>query len=978
MAGILVTSDQESLVLQGYAKDASLNELEIRFGRYDAQHFRPGVSASTFQALLKCLVNTPAYTSTPALDMLKLIAEDGTTLTVTDQAAIRAIARGTIIPSPGTTCMRKVKEVPFENDEYGYRIGLATETPLSVDVFPTLDSLCTYRLLKRFSFTSLDGLCRLDLSITQTSRRPAKSLADARLQQIDPRYEIEIEWVGEDRSQAHTGIYSPVYLALKYIQETHYPMSRSQGLAVLKGYADAFYRGHRSSPEEIARNSRRFFLGAMPGTLSLVNVLPLDIKANAPNIRAPYPDDYTVTEKADGVRCLLFVDNSGDVFLIDRSLRVRRTGLQQPTRLSLIDGEYIPELLNFLAFDLLFQDGRDVRDLPLMRSKTHPQDQRPGRIDLLRAMLHKSPFSIAEEPGMHVKAKQFIVHDRQKGMDCLAAAKSMWKGRATRFKHNIDGIFFTPRRDRYPKTEMRQTWGRCLKWKPRELLSIDFKCSVKPDVQYVFQTNEGGERRMIPCKIVHLLVAMPGHGDAGMSVQPFRPTTHTSVRRIQPYIAKIPVDEANRMFAIDPLTQHRQQFGDRSIVEFSYDSSRQEGLEWVPLRVRVDKTIPNALRTADSVWEVMHDAKGLLSNPRFFEMVGDEFNERLLREEWAKHQKGDAYYHVQESLSDRHRSPIYNMRTFHNIFVKRALYMAASKALLSHTGETSVKALLELGAGKGGDYSKWRDAEVARVYAVDTDKRGLSMIKESHERMLSKDKNPRLVDCFTADMAGQLSTADAATSAEDKKALQDFYKKQGLQYFPLVSCQFAAHYCFNTELRMRTFMMNIYENLAPGGYFIGTVLDGASAFTTLEAAPQPSVEFSIQGKPFARLTKRYAEADLLAYGQAIDVWVTSISDTAYTEYLVNFDAFASTMAQDYDVTVLSKEEAVQLGLPDGSGTFGDMYDAQDSKHAVVLGDGEKAYSFLNRFFVMKRVGTGNAKVINKWLKLIRQPRQVEV
>ncbi len=43
-----------------------------------------------------------------------------------------------------------------------------------------------------------------------------------------------------------------------------------------------------------------------------------------------------------------------------------------------------------------------------------------------------------------------------------------------------------------------------------------------------------------------------------------------------------------------------------------------------------------------------------------------------------------------------------------------------------------------------------------------------------------------------------------------------------------------------------------------------------------------------------------------------------------------------------------------------------------------LAEGEKAYSFLNRYFVMKRVGTGNAKVINKWLKLIRQPRQVEV
>ena len=177
---------------------------------------------------------------------------------------------------------------------------------------------------------------------------------------------------------------------------------------------------------------------------------------------------------------------------------------------------------------------------------------------------------------------------------------------------------------------------------------------------------------------------------------------------------------------------------------------------------------------------------------------------------------------------------------------------------------------------------------------------------------------------------------------------------------------------------MRTFMMNVYENLALGGYFIGTVLDGASVFSALESAGQPSVEFSIQGKPFAWLTKKYAEDNLLAFGQAVDVWVTSISDAAYTEYLVNFEAFATTMAQDYDVTVLSKEEAVHLGLPDGSGTFSDLYDVQNGEHAAVLSDPERAYSFLNRYFVMKRVGTGNAKVINKWLKLIRKSRQVEV
>ncbi|KAA6413608.1 MAG: hypothetical protein FRX49_13727 [Trebouxia sp. A1-2] len=58
------------------------------------------------------------------------------------------------------------------------------------------------------------------------------------------------------------------------------------------------------------------------------------------------------------------------------------------------------------------------------------------------------------------------------------------------------------------------------------------------------------------------------------------------------------------------------------------------------------------------------------------------------------------------------------MRDFHNN-VKRALYMAASKGAVESAASDSISALLDLGAGRGGDYFKYRAARVVTVVAVD-------------------------------------------------------------------------------------------------------------------------------------------------------------------------------------------------------------------------------------------------------------------
>jgi mRNA (guanine-N7-)-methyltransferase len=43
--------------------------------------------------------------------------------------------------------------------------------------------------------------------------------------------------------------------------------------------------------------------------------------------------------------------------------------------------------------------------------------------------------------------------------------------------------------------------------------------------------------------------------------------------------------------------------------------------------------------------------------------------------------------------------------------------------------------------------------------------------------------------------------------------------------FDIVSTQFAIHYMFESEAKLRAFFRNVSDRLEPGGFFIGTTVD---------------------------------------------------------------------------------------------------------------------------------------------------------
>lgn len=946
-------------------------EVEFRFGKSSDRGFSPGVSAAVFKSLLRFLSSSSTYASCGESEYLKALASE-LSVTIIGQDQIKTFLKNESKFASGEY-FSKAKVDKYDNLDYGYRISLAQEQT----VVPTKNQLEAftqspkfYRYIKRYSYLTPDEAARIDLSLIKSGRESANTAIGSRVMMAPVTYELEVEFVGKNHkpgqmlsSEAKQSMYNAVYLMLKYIQDTEFPLSGTRKRSVLSDYVKSMWKG-RFNPGDVERKPSRFFLGAMPHSLTLENIVPLDIASDAPNIRRPYPQDFTVTEKADGERYLLYVDSAGDAFLISRECQVRYTGNKSTKVHTLVDGEYVSSLNKYLAFDMLFNSGRDVRALPLLRHKKEGKTGSPGRMDILTAILSKKPFTGIDDRAVTVSSKRHFTE-----VDVIRKAGDLWRNR-TDYKHDVDGVFFTSRADPYPRADRgSKSWPTCLKWKPRYLLSIDFQVFVRGEVKYVMNATAEGTEVVKPYRLVHLYVS---HSVAGANMRtetrPFVPENNADKRSVAAYIARVDVDEKNRMLAKDPVTGQATEFKDRDIVEFAYNPANPVGYEWVPLRVRSDKTFPNAYRTALQVWMILHEANGLVADEKLFELLPDKMTDKIVREEFLRN-KG-AYYSIRESREDRKTSDIYNMRNFHG-YVKQKIMVGASETYRHDHDCDTIVALLDLGCGKGGDYFRYREAAVERVFGVDPDKTGLNnLLHEFHDKYKRADKLPRVVSVFQADMTKLLSDGSAGATLQDSKALQDTYKRIGMGFFPIVSCQFAIHYAFKNDITMQTLMLNIYENLAVGGYFVGTTLDGQSMFDALRE--NESLDFGESDGVFATVKKLYSDDSLTLCGQAIDVTFKTISPDPRREYLVDFAGFANMMCEIFDICIISDEEAGVMHLPSGTGTFDALYAwGDDARSLKPLSPHEQKWSFMNRFFVMKKVGTGNGSRIQQIIKKVR-------
>jgi hypothetical protein len=239
--------------------------------------------------------------------------------------------------------------------------------------------------------------------------------------------------------------------------------------------------------------------------------------------------------------------------------------------------------------------------------------------------------------------------------------------------------------------------------------------------------------------------------------------------------------------------------------------------------------------------------------------------------------------------------------------------------------------------------------------------------------------NIRNGDAFPTEKDKQIAKAVFGIGAKDISLLgKGVYKHYGIAEFGfhISSCQFAMHYFFENKTTFHQFIRNITECTKLNGHFIGTCYDGKKVFEILKKKKNgESMTIVKNERKIFEITKMYDQTgfpdDELGLGYPINVYQESINKV-FREYLVNFDYFIRIM-EDYGFVLVTKEEAIGMNFQDGTGMFNELFNMMeleikqnpnrksDYKKAMYMSSQEKQISFMNRYFVFKKVRNVDVK-----------------
>lgn len=271
------------------------------------------------------------------------------------------------------------------------------------------------------------------------------------------KYEIEFEitqnQVGGDKGgnnqEGSKNLIKEICNIIRYIiqirQDNFYIISNAEINTVLNQY------------KNMTKSS--FFIGAQPETLQ------------KDNLSLFYNEPYSVTQKADGERCFLFINESKDMYFVDSNLKITKTHGKSDKYVNVvIDGELlkVDNKIHFMAFDLLIFNNIDLRgqqEFNLIK-----------RIDILKTILPDVNFVCNS---YHLSCKKYIFKNVFLGSEILLDNKFLLGNdilnNEIQLNVPVDGLIFTPINEAYSQTKK---WIKLLKWKPKELNTIDF-LSVK-------------------------------------------------------------------------------------------------------------------------------------------------------------------------------------------------------------------------------------------------------------------------------------------------------------------------------------------------------------------------------------------------------------------------------------------------------------------------------------------------------------------
>ncbi len=952
----------------------------------------------------------PALEEVAQPDVLEVASQDGMVLQVRGiQDITRYCRTETVASVPHKWVQRTLVSKQPLPDEMSFPVhaSILEERELQLEEYPSTweDVPKYYTLHKRFVYQK-EGVSII-WNHVRVAKNAYQNMYESDVTRAPIEYELSVEVTGGE-----TELMDALILLCQIVDGTPYPLVKQKQEEVADGYQHIIEQ-IISRPKYTKKDASKYhFFAPKPVTLEKMNVVDPLAGYGVISILA----GYTVTEKADGERILLYVHSDGRVYTINNSMDIRLTGLKVTSeRLhgTILDGELVtfdkrhdksPKDL-FLAFDLYVLGGESVINLPLIST-----DGKPSRFGKMKAVIDEKDLWVSisrdDEPFLELRVKNHIYAE---GDEMFGACREILSDGGS-FDYDIDGLVFTPAHlsvfGYYPGKPVQPTensrWDRVFKWKPAEQNTIDFlvERDAKPYVDPItkrtyavfklftgYNANQweaisvmNGLRLRYDNKYYKEMASKKGVYKTRL----FQPITQY-VRGVE--YAYIPIEGG------EPVAENGDIIRDRSIVEFAYDPTTPGPVSkrWIAHRVREDKTrifqktgelskTANDLTVAMSIWRTIHApvTKEIIMGvaPVMGADVPDDLEARLLGVD-------DTYY--AREVPRAHMLSVH-MLNFHNQGIKKMLYERSRER----------GSLLELACGMAGDLPRWRDSAYKFVLGVDLvrdnithpregsyartvrQKYALTMMVDGVETLVYPPNTVFVIgDCALPLHDG---TAARDLDEESKKVLQMVFRKnaaplapfmkhvagRGANGFNVVSCQFAIHYFFQTPEKLHGFLGNVARNLVKGGIFIATFMDGDRVNSLVSNSSNGVVEGrKLDGTvPVWAIIKKYddfvykqaGEDTVEPFGKMVDVFLEN-TNRLIPEFLVSLDllvTYASSHGLVLDDTQLFSETFAKLRaeVPENPMTRTEL-----DQNILTLDEDEvqKQFSFLNRWVVFRKV-----------------------
>lgn len=948
-------------IIAHHSGDKGKFELEFRLGKYShgQDHFYASQSLLQFKNVIEKLHKLGLHmTEETSLDIR--IGNERLTITPAENGDdIRNYCRSEEIGNLSRDSLEYMTKVTLDKSannpqniyDYDLRLQLSLESIITSEtkIIQFNQNIMnqsiekSYRYKHRYSFTCEDLPIRIDLTVVKSGDKGATTFRQSHTLTADEKYEVEIEFIDLKKGTQIESLFTNATIGMLYNiirwSQDSFAVSTTQDRENVQQQYDKLAFPHKETKENL-------FIG--------LDVLPLT-RDKFNTIRV----GYSVTEKADGERYLLYISNDGMIYLINNRMEIKHTGLQNKvTQLnnSIFDGELVVRKKDhyshiYLIFDCFFFNSIDLRNSPLYANEklelfknvdiTNVEDEVKSRYAaVVWSSEHlKTEYMTILSGEISLEFRHKVYEFAHKGADTTIyeLAKKVYDKKDL-YDYNLDGIIFTPYLEPYPKIiDRRLPWEQLLKWKPMDQLSIDFGVvfiSKHPLIDFNTKQN-----------YIEAKLKAYKRSDRKGDTNPYNSWVDFVPRQqeAQFNIVKLVVDHDNR-----PRTLDNNIIYDYSVVEFIYDDHRTEGFKWVPIKFRPDKTdrkIPNAFNVALSTWS-------LILNPVSLHMITTGQTEGVTQT------IEDVYYMKTETVEDQGMI-VNSLRTYHNSIKFLLFDQVTNQIRLDRLskGESMDIDLLDIACGQGGDLRKWNQGKITYVLGIDVFKSGLDEAVKRH----AAGHYPFKFDTVWGNSGLLLNSGAAGQDPAAKILLRKILTQRGRNSFDIVSCQFAFHYFAGDEQTLNNVLINITTNLKLGGYFIGTTFDGEKVFNALKPLKENE---SLVGKKndteIWHIKKEYTSDHFDNVGQKIGAFNINIGHEI-SEYLVNFRHLIE-VANTYGLVPIKPGNVPELvGLQSFADLFGTIikHNPKHAKTIIALKNPESVdemtYSFLNNYFVFKKI-----------------------